>query len=257
MKTLTVYLLGAVFAQLLLLGAALTSDCAEIDHAAQSQSPSLGSCDIIGGEWQATDRGFAQRNHDGVSLLVGRDVMDNYTVCVDVRFSGAPCRGSKAGLVLQLADKQNYLVFSLKHKEGGSFAVLRIEVDPGRKITGDLCRVPIKLSNWHRLRADVHGVDICCYLDGRQVASYTFVGTPVWIAPGEKTWPKDLTSGRVGLVTVDTAAEFKDLRIVPLKDFSIIVTPQTGRRDENGDLLPRQSYAETMRWFTDWLIPFR
>jgi hypothetical protein len=56
------------------------------------------------------------------------------------------------------------------------------------------------------------------------------------------------------LIAVHAAADFKDFRVEPLKDFSRIVTPQNAQRDPSGMLLPRQSYAQTMKAFTDWTL---
>jgi hypothetical protein len=56
------------------------------------------------------------------------------------------------------------------------------------------------------------------------------------------------------MIALNTSAEFTDFRVEPLKDFSQIVTPQSGRRNASGMLLPRQSYAQTMKDFTDWML---
>jgi hypothetical protein len=123
-------------------------------------------------------------------------------------------------------------------------------------MVGDEARLPaeFKLDDWHELKADVHGVDTYCYLDGKHVLDFSFRGSlPPWYS-ANNSWPEDLTHGRVGLWTNKVQAEFEGWTATRLTDFSHIVTPQTGRRDRQGGLLARQSYAETMRQFTEWML---
>lgn len=209
----------------------------------------------LAGEWLAARGRLHQGQAEGVSMiLTGDPDWNDYSVRVRVRFSVSPQRGAEAGLVFHCRDSKNYLVFSLRHKEGGSFAVLRIEAEPGLRYVGDQAHLSLDLREWHELRADVHGADVCCFVDGGHVADFGFTGVPPAYNAHGKTWPEDPTHGRAGLITVQATAEFDGLEVVRLADFSHIVTPQRGRRDGAGRLLPRQSYTETMRRFTEWMI---
>ena len=207
------------------------------------------------GQWTAAQGVLIQGQAEGVSMILAGDSdWNDYSVRVRVRFSVRPQRGAEAGLVLHFRDAKNTLVFSLKHKEGGSFAVLRIEAAPGLRYVGDQAPLSLDLQEWHELRADVHGAEVRCCVDGRHVVDFGFIGAPPAYNSHGKTWPEDPTHGRAGLLTVHATAEFSDLEVARLTDFSGIVTPQKGRRDDAGRLLPRQSYAETMRRFTEWMI---
>lgn len=209
----------------------------------------------ISGQWLAAGGKLCQGQVEGVSMILAGDPgWNDYSVRIRARFSSRPQRGAEAGLVLHFRDSKNHLVFSLKHKEGGAFAVLRIEARPGLSYVGDQADLSLDLREWHELRADVHGVEVRCCVDGRRVADFGFAGVPPAYNSHGKTWPEDPTQGRAGLITVNATAEFDDLEVVRLTDFSGIVTPQKGRRDDAGRLLPRQSYAETMRRFTEWMI---
>ena len=211
--------------------------------------------DSYGGRWRAARGQLSQQQAEGISLLAAGDPgWHDYTASTRVRFAPNPERGAEAGLVLQCRDPGNYLVFSLKHKEGGPFAVLRIECDPGLRLVGDQANLSLDLADWHELRADVHGVDIYCYVDGEHVVDFSFAGTPPAYNAHGSTWPQDPTHGRVGLITVGAVAHFSDFTVRCLSDLAHIVTPQGGRRDAAGRLLPRQSYADTMRRFTEWMI---
>lgn len=195
-------------------------------------------------------------------LLVGEADWNDYTIRTSVQFketapSDDTSHPAEAGLVLQARDKANYIVFSLAKKLGGPFAVLRIENSEGttKQLVGDQMRHDgIDLFAWHELRADVHGTQVSCQLDGKPVACFDFTGTPPAYNSHGKTWPRDADSGRVGLIAVKAAASFKGFEVQPLQDFSGIVTPQRGLRDASGMLLPRQSYAQTMQRFTDWML---
>ncbi|MSS72027.1 MAG: hypothetical protein EXS64_11120 [Candidatus Latescibacteria bacterium] len=209
--------------------------------------------ELLTGLWLTARGVLRQSQAEGVSMILAGDPdWNDYSARVRVRFTADPHRGAEAGLVLHWRDSKNYLVFSLKHKEGGSFAVLRIEAAPGLRYVGDQAHLSLDLQEWHDLRADVHGVDVHCCVDGRHVADFGFAGAPPAYNSHGKTWPEDPTQGRAGLITVNATAEFDGLEVIRLTDFSHIVTPQKGHRD--GGLLPRQSYAETMRRFTEWMI---
>ena len=112
----------------------------------------------VGGEWRTSEGTVKQDISDGTALLLaGRPDWNDYTARVRVRLpSDAPIR-SEAGLVLQCRDEKNYIVFSLRQKEGGVFGVLRIQVDPGLKLVGDQVPLRVTLGEWHELRADGSG----------------------------------------------------------------------------------------------------
>ena len=209
---------------------------------------------IATGEWRVEKRAIIQHEDKGTTLLLrGERDWNDYTVSVRVRIPRV-AQQAEAGLLLHFTDMDNYLVYSLKNKKGGPFAVLRIARKKGQmSITADEAQLDLKLEDWHELKADVHGVDIYCYLDGKPLVAYSFQGTPpVYNAHG-KTWDPDPDHGWTGLVTVDTPAEFEHFQVRPLTEFTHIVTPQRGRWDADGKLLPRQSYSETMQRFTDWI----
>jgi hypothetical protein len=208
------------------------------------------------GSWSMAD-GVIVQSAPGAGphlLLVGEPDWNNYTIRAMVQFKD-PAIGAEAGLVLQARDTSNYIAFSLIQRRGGPFAVLRIENTEGKKLVGDQSRLKsLDLTAWHELRADVAGTQVSCYLDGKPVASFDFVGTPPPYNSHGKTWPTDPDHGRTGLLTAGSTASFKEFRVDALKDASGIVTPQRGKHDDTGMLLPRQSYAETMQRFTDWML---
>jgi hypothetical protein len=208
------------------------------------------------GTWSAANARISQASATDAAqlLLVGDPDWDDYTVRVKFRCKDVAI-GSEAGLAFRARDTLNYLVFSLVNRKSGPFAVLRIENSEGSKLVGDQASAaPADLAEWHELRADVHGTQVACYLDGRPAVTFDFAGTPPAYNTHGKTWPRDPDRGRSGLITVKVAAEFQDFRVDPLKDLPEIVTPQSGRRDASGMLLPRQSYARTMKAFTDWTL---
>lgn len=211
----------------------------------------------VAGLWVGGNGRVEQRPTGASSLIVGGEPsLNDYTAQVRLRFTSVPEIGSEAGLVLQFRDSKNFIIFSLKEKKGGPYSVLRIQVEPGLSMVGDEARLPaqFKLDAWHELRADVHGVNTYCYLDGKHIVDFSFLGSPPPWYSAPKNWPKDLTHGQVGLYTNKTHAEFESFRVSRLEDFSHIVTPQLGRLDSQGGLLPRQSYAVTMRQLTEWML---
>ena len=207
------------------------------------------------GEWWAANGHIVQRQHKGTAIvLFGERNWDNYRVSARVRLiRGAP--EGEAGLLIHFTDMDDYLVFSVKNRKGGPQALLRIvHRKPAMNIYGDESPVADSLDDWHELRAEVHGVDIQGYLDGKPCVSYSFQGTPPPYNAYGKTWDPDLDHGWTGLLAVDAPAEYADFRLQPLAASVQIVTPQRGIWSQQGKLLPRQSYAQTMQRFTDWLM---
>ena len=210
----------------------------------------------VRGTWSIADRELSQtaKGAEPQLLLVGDPDWNDYTLRANVQVKDL-ASGAEVGVILQARDLANYLVFSLARRRSDVYAVLRIETNDGTKLVGDQSPVPgLDPSAGHELRADVHGTQVSCYLDGRGVASFDFAGTPPAYNTHGKTWAHDPDQGRVGLITVNAVASFKDFRVELLKDFSRIVTPQHGVRDASGMLLPRQSYAQTMAAFSDWTL---
>lgn len=207
------------------------------------------------GEWWAKNGYLVQKQDKGTALvLAGEPNWNNYTVSVRVRFPQAVSE-AEAGLLIHFQDLDDYLVFSLKNRKGGPQAVLRIvHKKPGMNIYGDEAPVPGSLQDWHELKADVRGSDIQAYVDGKSSVTYSFRGTPPPYNAHGKTWDPDLEHGWTGVLAVDTSAEYADFRVRPLAANVQIVTPLTGKWSAQGKLLPRQSYGETMKQFTDWLM---
>lgn len=99
-------------------------------------------------------------------------------------------------LALHIRAAGDYVVFSLKNKKGGLYAVLRIESSAGmtyyvnapymprvRRTTlvGDQSCLLADPKVWHELRIDVHGTEFYGYVDGRHVVDYDFRGeSPPW-----------------------------------------------------------------------------
>jgi len=206
------------------------------------------------GEWWVANGHLVQKEQKGTAiLLAGEPNWNNYSVSARVRLP-QNAGEAEAGLLIHFTDTDNYLVFSLKNRKGGPMAILRIvRKKPGMSIVADEMPVASGLQNWHELRADVHGVDIQGYVDGKASVAYSFQGTPPPYNHHGKTWDPDPDHGWTGIIAVDSRAEYADFRVRPLLEFSHIVTPQRGRWGLRGKLLPRQSYAETMKRYTDWL----
>src|SRR5688572_19136752 len=103
-------------------------------------------------------------------LLVGDASGNDYTIRAKVRMR-EPVRGAEAGFALQARDATNYVVFSIASRRSAPYAVLRIENSEGSKLVGDQSPLPkLDVTEWHELRADVHGTRTACQLDRRTVA---------------------------------------------------------------------------------------
>jgi len=228
------------------------------------------NAETLGGDWKVQDGRLQQTRHGGPSLLLmGQDDWNDYSARVRVRFP-APIKDTEAGLALHVTGPADYVVFSLKNKKGGLYAVLRLENSAGMSfyvnapylpsvtrttVVGDQNRLQLDPQIWHELRIDVHGSAFYGYVDGQHVVDFDFQAeVPPWYAHPDPMWPQDPQQGRLGLFNVGWPAEFQQLAVESRTDFSHIQTPRTGRRDEQGRLLPRQSYSETMRRFTEWVI---
>lgn len=210
----------------------------------------------VSGTWRAGPEGMRQTTVFGTSLILLHEPKWNqpFTATVRTKLSN-PTVGAESGLVLQFRDPKNYVVFCLARKRGGVYAVLRIQVNPGFSMVGDEAPLDIDLSQWHDLSVDVFGPNFHASIDGKPVVSYSFIG----VSPPSHThdgiiWPQDPAHGPLGLFTSGVAAEFSSLKVTQKPQYAGIVTPQFPSRDAEGALLPRQSYAETMKRLTEWMM---
>ena len=235
-----------------------TSACARTEKW-QPADKVFSAGESIGGTWraQAVGKPIVQ---DEVSTkpaihLIGRKDLNDYSIFARVQIKDPKYR-SEAGLVFQYRDDSNYLAFTLVQRKRGPYAVLRIQTDATlHEVVGDQSwQKNLDLTEWNELRVDFHGAEAVGYVNGREAASFCFEGTPPEYNSHGKTWEIDPTEGRAGLYSIGCAAKYKDIVVKPLKDFSHIITPQKGKRDAGGMLLPRQSYAESMRRFSEWML---
>ncbi|HXN21473.1 MAG TPA: hypothetical protein VOA41_01865 [Candidatus Dormibacteraeota bacterium] len=211
---------------------------------------------LISGNWSASDGTIAQNDatQTGLALMYQPQWKRPYTATVRVRILH-PETGAEAGLALNLRDAKNFVVCSFSLKKGGSYAVLRIQVDPGSGMVGDEVALVTDLREWHELSVDTFGANLRAYVDGKPVVAYSFLGvsSPAHTDDGI-SWPEDPSSGAVGLYTTHTGAEFSGFVMSRKSRYDDIITPQVPLRDAQGRLLARQSYAETMRRVTEWMI---
>ena len=230
----------------------------------QAGSELLPQAEKIGGQWDIDHKVIVQRkiSNKPSFLVFGETDWNDYSVRAKVKFTN-PTSGSEAGLVFQMRDASSYLVFSLIDRKGGPFVVLRYEnagpeQGPVKRLVGDQARHKgLDLTEWHELRADVHGAQVTCFLDGQPSLNFWFSGSaPRYNAHG-KIWKQDPDHGKVGFIAINSAARFNDFHVKPLNEFSHIITPLSGRRDSAGKLLPRQSYGETMKGINEWLVNSR
>jgi hypothetical protein len=210
----------------------------------------------VSGTWAASSEGLRQTAHSGAGMLLLYDSKWNrpFTASVRTRLYD-PQRGAESGLLLQFRDHQNYVVFSVARKKGGTYAVLRIQVDPGYSMVGDEAPLDIDLAQWHELSVDAFGPNFLASVDGKPVASFSFLG----VSPPSHTndgtiWPQDPTHGSLGLCTSSVEAEFSGFKVSQKSEYADIITPQFPSRDSEGALLPRQSYAESMKRLTEWMM---
>ena len=208
------------------------------------------------GSWESTEGILRQKEPNDIALLLLNQPQwkQTYTAKVGMRLPTGEGR-REAGLALHYRDRKNFVIFGLAQKKGGVYAILYYEVSPGFHMVADQARLEIDLAEWHELTVDVFGHHIYAYLNGSPVVNYSFIGVP----PPSHTndailWPDDPTHGPVGLFTRSTAAEFRGFEISKKPQYANIITPQLGRHDAEGFLLPRQSYAETMKRLTEWMI---
>ena len=187
------------------------------------------------GEWWAANGHVIQKQDKGTALLLaGNRNWNNYTVSVRVRLPKVLSE-AEAGLLIHFEDTDDYLVFSVKERKGGPQAILRIvHKKPGMNIYGDESPVAGSLETWHELKADVRGVDVQGYVDGKPCVSYSFQGTPPPYNSHGKTWDPDLDHGWTGILAVDTPAEYADFRVRPLAANVQIVTPAARQVERAG-----------------------
>jgi hypothetical protein len=226
------------------------------DDSGDTQAGLLHGARSVSGHWQVIPGGYRQDQAKGPGILLIHHSQWNepYSAKVRVRLSpGEAVR--EAGLLLHYRNPENFVVFSLAKRKGGCYAILRYEVTPGDSMVVDQARLVADLTDWHEIAVDVFGHHIYAYFDGRPIVNYSFIGvSPPSHASDGIIWPDDPTHGQVGMYTRNAAASLTGFEISRRPKYSNIITPQLARHDPEGRILHRQSYAETMKLFTEWMI---
>lgn len=207
------------------------------------------------GEWKETGGSISQLDPKGTAILLAKDPeQGRYSVSVRVRVPGIAA-SQETGLLLHFSDPDNFLSFSLKHKKSGPFASLRIaRKKPGISFVADQVPLSSPLGEWVDLRAEVDGADVYGYVDNKPSVAFSFQGTPPPYNSHGKTWDPDPEKGRIGLITIDAEAEYAGFQIGSFRPPRDLASPLRGLYDERRKLLPRRSYSETMKLFTDWFV---
>ena len=207
------------------------------------------------GEWKETGGTISQLDPKGTAILLAKAPQQGrYSVSVRVRVP-AKTVNQEAGLLLHFSDPDNFLSFSLKYKKSGLFASLRIaRKKPGISFVADQAPFSSSIGEWVDLRAEVDGANVYGYVNNQPSVAFSFQGTPPPYNSHGKTWDPDPEKGRIGLFTVDAEAEYAEFRIGSFNPPRDLATPLRGMYDERGKLLPRRSYSETMKLFTDWFV---
>lgn len=205
------------------------------------------------GEWGAQNGHVLQMDPQGLALLpASGQRQSRYSVTLRVRLqeqSGEP----EAGLLIHFLDPDHFLAYSVKKKQAGPFVQLRIvRKKPDISFVADQAPLAGMATDWFELRADVDGADVYGLVNGKPVLAYGFQGTPPAYNSHGKSWDPDPTEGQPGLMAYDSRAEFEGFQVAPYVKSSPMATPLKGKYDRRGKLMPRQSYSESMRLFTDW-----
>lgn len=236
----------------------LLSFCA---YAAQPSAAQLSNgWDVHGGDWSQTGGHFTQQSRNGRAIALSSGIHDRFSVEVRVRFTGVE-QDAAAGLVFQATDAYNYDALLLERRRSGVFVALRTVRDKkitylGNELVGDQKPVQISPGQWHDLRVEAEGANIAAYLDDRQAVSFSFLGQPPKWYAHPPLWSTDLNSGRIGLFTCGTSAEFDAFRVGPRSIVPIETASRPGI-DEQGRVLPRQSYWKTFTDWTNWYLHAR
>lgn len=208
------------------------------------------------GEWKIDAAVVRQMDaHGPARLLYGSSSQQRYSMTARLTMEG-PAIGSEAGFLIHFLDADNYIAYSVVRRKSGAFAVLRIaRKKPQLSFVAD--QIPIDGNGPWELRADVNGRDVYCYIDGKPSVAYSFEGTPPPYNSHGKTWEPDPISGWSGLMATNAVASFGKFQTTPLKSTGHMVIPQKGRFDGAGALLPRQTYSETMRFYSEWFLSIK
>jgi hypothetical protein len=216
-----------------------------------------GGWETFSGQWSHAGGQFTQQNSEGEALALADGIKEKFSTQVSLRFPGKQ-EGAAAGLIFLAIDAHDYDALLLERRRSGMFIALRTVRDKkitylGNELVGDQKPVQISPDQWHKLRVEVEGANIAGYLDDQEVASFSFLGQPPKWYAHPPLWTKDLDSGRVGLLTRGTSAEFEAFRVSE-RSSAPIETASHPRTDTTGKVLPRQSYWNTFTDWTNWYL---
>src|SRR5262245_17261104 len=84
--------------------------------------------DFMGGQWSQNGATVSQTDAAATGLALKKETREAYSTSAKLRFKPS-AKGAAAGLLLQAADANNYLLFVLEQKKAGLYAVLKTRRD--------------------------------------------------------------------------------------------------------------------------------
>ena len=166
------------------------------------RGPGVAGWKAFGGQWSVKDGVLSVAADSGAKVVRDEPVVGDGTVSCDIRLKDD--KGYNASLILRVSDPRVGADTWIGYEVGISAKDHHLMLGRHRNDFHDLKRVPadIVAGRWHRLKVEMAGARLRIYLDDAKVPAIDYTDSSQPIA-----------SGRVGVRTWGSDAEFRDLVI--------------------------------------------
>jgi len=181
------------------------------------RGPGVAGWKSFGGHWTARDGVLAVAADPGAKAVRDEPTLGDGTVACDIRLKDE--KGYNASLILRVADPRPGADSWIGYEVGLSARDRHLMLGRHRNDFHELKRVPAEVvsGRWHRLRVELAGARLRVYLDDAREAAidYTDASQPI-------------ASGRVGVRTWGSDAEFRDL-VIERQEGKLVERFETGK----------------------------
>jgi len=187
------------------------------------KGPGVAGWKSFGGQWKASQGVLSVAADFGAKAVRDEPIVGDGTVSCDIRLKDE--KGYNASLILRVSDPRPGADSWIGYEVGLSARDRHLMLGRHRNDFHELKRVPAEIvaGRWHRLRVELAGARVRVYLDDAKEPAIDFTDASQPIA-----------SGRVGVRTWGSDAEFRDL-VIERPEGKVAERFETGKGGDPAD----------------------
>ena len=229
-----------------------------------------------------TTRSEADLQHGSAVVVLPNPKVERCRVKALVKLDNPDQPEAEAGVAVHVKNRNTYIICSIRRGKGDSLYAALTRFGPGYdfgRMPGDLVQLPSNQRDlWHQIEVYADGAHVrAVYNNGVTLThSFPLVEGSMPSFPEEVRRPTHVSdqttdihlvskwgaevfqmSGKVGLVTRNTAAHFAYLDVDNLPPDTVLHTAFNPPYDGTGRILPRWEYSWIMKKYTKWFLNSR